>query len=117
MTIEAALHTLISPLCARVYPDTAPLDTVLPYVVWVQVGGDAINPVNGGAVNLRWGRIQVNVWAATRIAANTLMRQIEDALRDTPTFAVVEGALISRYEDGPPALYGAQQDFTIAWSA
>lgn len=116
MTVETDLVTVIGALCSgRVYPDVAPMNTTRPFVTYQQVGGSVINPIKGEAPGLRNARIQVNVWADTRSAANTLMRDIEDALRPMPYAATPEGALIARYEPETKTR-GAQQDFSIWWT-
>ena len=115
MTIESDLVTVIGGLCSgRIYPDVAPIDTARPYVTYQQVGGEIVDPINGDVPNLKNARMQINVWADTRSAANTLMRSIEDAIRPPPYSARPIGALIARYEEMTKTR-GAQQDFSIWW--
>jgi hypothetical protein len=115
MTVETDLVTVIGGLCSgRVFPDVAPIDTARPYVTYQQVGGLTIDPIDGDVPNLKNARMQVNVWADTRSAANVLMRQIEDALRPPPYNARPLSALIARYEE-MTKMRGAQQDFSIWW--
>lgn len=116
MTIESDFTTTVGALCSsRVYPDTAPHDTTRPYVVYSQVGGQVVSFLEGGAAVKRNARIQVNVWADTRQAANVLMRQIEDALQSSPYYGEPQGALISRLDEQTQCR-GAQQDFSLWWS-
>ena len=62
---------------------------------------------------VRNARIQINVWAATRIDATALMKQIEDAMIQASAFqARPVGALISA-SDPDRELRGAMQDFTV----
>jgi hypothetical protein len=68
--------------------------------------------VESVVVSTRGARVQFNVWAATRLAANTLMNQIEDALRVSPLHGRPVGALIAR-TDEMNELRCAQQDFTF----
>ena len=111
MSLESDLVTTIGALCSgRVYPDIAPHDTARPYVVWMQVGGEAVNPLDNEAPGVRHARIQINVWHDTRKSANELMYQIEDALRPTPFNGRPLGALISRFDEAS-TYRGAQQDF------
>lgn len=113
MTVESTIYSVVGALCAsRVYPDVAPTGTARPYVVYQQVGGQVLNPIDGSAPGDRHARVQVNVWAATRIAATTLMQQIEDAMRPAPAHGRPVGALIARYDEHSE-LRGAQQDFTF----
>lgn len=116
MSIETTLVNTIGPLCGwRVYPDIAPQGASMPYVTYFQVGGQTIDPINGDVPGLNNARVQINVWAQTRIEANELMRDIEDILRPHPIGARPIGALMARYEE-ETRLRGAQQDFSIWWS-
>ncbi len=111
MTIETSLKSVVGPLLTGgLWPDVAPYTTTTPYATYTQVGGDAINYLNGAVPGRRYARIQINVWAKTREQANTVMGTIEDAVRASPLNATVLGALIARYNeiDGNR---GAQQDF------
>jgi hypothetical protein len=111
MSIETTITGVIGPMVGgRCYPDFAPQGTALPYVTYQQVGGSAVNPIAGTAVNLRNARIQVNAWHRSRVEANDLMRSIEEALRPSPTQARPIGALMARTDDTTQTR-GAQQDF------
>lgn len=113
MTIEASIFTVVGALCSgRCYPDRAPIGTPKPYVVYQQVGGQVVNPINGAVPGLRHARVQFMVWVATRATATTLMNQIEDAVRASPLFGSPEGALVARFDEHSE-LRGAMQDFTF----
>lgn len=113
MTIEAGLFSAISAVCPRVFPDVAPVSTVRPYVTYQQIGGDAINFVDRVVPNKRNARIQVNVWADTRLSAVSTMQAIEDAIRMSVLFqGEPESAMTSDY-DHDMLVYGSMQDFTI----
>ncbi len=115
MTIEATVVTALGSLCSgRIFPDWAPVDTARPYVVYQQVGGDVLNPINGDVPGYHNARIQFMAWADTRLQANALMRQIEDALRPHPINGRPIGALMARAEPLTKQR-GAQQDFSIWW--
>lgn len=114
MSVETTLLAAIGALCPRVFPDFAPAGTVTPYVVYHQIGGETIDPINGTSPGFFNSRIQVNVWHLTRPGANTLMRSIEDALRPHPINGRPIGALMSR-ADPSESIRGAQQDFSIWW--
>lgn len=115
MSVETSLVTVIGALCSsRCYADFASHGTTRPYVTYQQVGGAVLNPINGSAPGKRNARVQVNVWADTRQAANELMRSIEDAVRPSPLNGRPIGALISRVDE-ITALRGAQQDFSLWW--
>lgn len=114
--IESTMFAALSPLFSgRVFPDVAPTGTAKPYAVYQQVGGQVVDFLEGGAAIKRNARVQINVWAGTRVEANTLMRQVEDALQSSPYFAQTLGALVSRYDEDAECR-GAQQDFSLWWS-
>lgn len=111
MSLEADLLAVVGALCgSRCYPDAAPEGVGMPYVTWQQVGGQALNPVDGAVPGKRHARIQINAWASTRLAANALMNSIEDAVRPAPLHGRPVGALMARMEP-TTAQRGAQQDF------
>lgn len=113
MSLEADLVGVVGPLLTGgLYPDMAPTGTAKPYGVYQQVGGPVINPVDNSPPGLRGARVQIIVWAGTRVQASALMASIEDALRAAPLSGRPEGAFIARYDEHSE-LRGAQQDFTF----
>lgn len=113
MSVESDLVALLSStFSGRLYPDTAPIGTAMPYATWQQVGGAAVNPYSGSLPGYGEMRIQINVWSKTRDDANTLMRTVENLLRPNPFAGRPIGALIARYEETTGAR-GAQQDFSV----
>ena len=117
MSLESDLFALLSPLAGgRVFPDVAPLSTARPYVIYQQIGGEAVNYTDDAAPNRQHALMQISVWSDGRLQANTLARQIEDALRGAAAFqARPDGALRTDHEPDLN-LYGASQDFSI-WAA
>lgn len=108
--ITAALAQLVS---GRVYPDVAPAGTVRPYLTYQQVGGDALNFLDGATPGKRNARIQINAWADSRLVASQLSEQAEDALRAAAGLQPeVLGARASIYEEDTK-LRGARQDFSV----
>ena len=112
MATEAQFVAALTALCARTYADYAEGTPARPYVTYQQVGGEAVNFLEGGVGGRRNARMQVNVWADTRLAATTLMHSIEDVLKASPFYADAIGARISR-ADPTTKLRGAQQDFSF----
>ena len=110
MATEAQMVAAVTAVVTRFYPDYAPVGAATPYATYQQVGGEAENWLEGGVGSGRHARIQINVWADTRLQANTLMKQIEEVMKVTPFFASAMGALIAR-ADPTSKLRGAQQDF------
>jgi hypothetical protein len=93
----------------------APQNTLTPYGTYQAVGGEPINFISGDKPDKTNTRMQVNVWATTRIEASELGALVEDALRDT-------GALQTEVLTGRIATYdettkyrGTMQDFSL-WS-
>jgi hypothetical protein len=116
MPLEADLFDVLKAVVPRVYPDLADPMPPRPFVTYQQVGGETVEYLDNAAPGLRNARVQVNVWAATRLEANTKARAIEDALRGAGAFqARPAGALVADY-DVTTKVYGARQDFLI-WHA
>lgn len=114
MSLESELFALIGPLAGgRVFPDTAPTDAARPYVVWQQIGGEALTYLDNTVPDRRNAYVQVVAWGDTRAAANALALQIEAELMQTTAMqARPQSALVADYEPDI-ARYGARQDFTI----
>lgn len=113
MTMESDLFGLLSAACPRVYPDVAPIGTALPYVTWQGIGGSTLRFTENTPADKRNTLMQVNVWSATRLEANALMRQIEDALCASALFTVdPQGEPMNTYEEDA-LLYGSLQRFSI----
>ena len=113
MSLEADLYKVLSAVCERVYPDVAPFDTVRPYITWTQIGGASPTFMERVRPSARNARIQVDVWASTRLEANALADRVEQALIESPVFqASPESAMLSMYEPQLRA-YGSLQDFSI----
>lgn len=116
MSSEAALHPLLSGLVGgATYPDVAPSAAPLPRIVYQQVGGENITYTEGTLPDKENARMQIACWAATRLAAINLAKQVEAAILAAPAFqAEAIGARTSVVEtDLQPYLYGSRQDFSI----
>ncbi len=112
MSVEAGVFGALRGLVAdRVWPDVAPDGVALPYITYQQVGGRAVNFVEALPVGKRNARMQINVWAASRIESSNLMRAAEDALMLSVQASALS-AFMSIHEPDL-RLYGAQQDFSI----
>ena len=116
MSLESDLNTLLKTKSPRVYPDVAPAGTALPYVTWQGIGGESVGFVDNTAADKRNTLMQVNVWAATRLQALQMAREIEDAMRASAAFVASPlGEPLSTYEPDVP-VYGTLQRFSI-WAA
>ena len=82
MTPESHIDGLLALLVGgRAFPDVAPQGTAVPFITYQAVGGDPINFLTGEAPDKTNTRMQVNVWAATRLEASELGAQVEAAVR------------------------------------
>lgn len=116
MTVEASIFTAISSLCGnRVFPDSAPFGTAMPYVIYTQTGGEAFSYLENAVPSKQNGRFQFNVFGTTSAACKALIAQIEQALVTSTAFqARPIGAPVSTY-DHDMNIYGSQIDMSI-WS-
>ena len=106
--IYNALQELFS---GRVFPDVAPEGTTRPYATYQAIGGSAINFTEGSVPGLRNARVQVNVWADTRMDSSILGNAAENILRGVAGLqTTVLDAATSIYEPDT-GLYGQMQDF------
>ncbi|MGK5049756.1 DUF3168 domain-containing protein [Janthinobacterium sp. GB4P2] len=114
MSIETALFAALRSLVAdRVYPDVAPENAPRPYITYQQVGGEAVNFVENTIPTKKNSRMQINVWADTRLQATALGGAVEDALRTIISLQpTVLGAAIATYDD-ETKLRGTMQDFSL----
>lgn len=113
MSMEGDLVGVLLTVCPRTFPDVAPLGTVTPYVTWQGLGGASIYYVDNTPADKRNPYLQVSVWAASRLEALTLIRQVEAALASATAFtSTPEGEPMSTYEDDTK-LYGSIQRFDI----
>lgn len=117
MSIETDLTSLLAPLVAgEVYPDVG-VDPVLPYITYQQVGGESLSFVERAVPSKRNGRFRVRTWAATRLQASALMRQVHDTLI-TATGLQVEalGEQLADFDEETKR-FGSLQDFSIWFDA
>lgn len=116
MTIEEQVAAALSPLVGgQVFPDVAPEKTQAPYITYQAVGGAPLNYITGEDPGRANTRMQVNVWAATRIDASQLGVQVEAAIRAAGDLQpeVLTGR-VSTY-DPEKKLRGTMQDFSLWW--
>jgi len=113
MSLETALYGVLYAVCPRVTPDTADFGTARPYITWQQIGGPALVYVEGALPAERAAWVQINCWADTRLAANTLMLQVEAALVAAGTLSARPLGALQASHDDDTELCGSQQDFEI----
>lgn len=114
MSLESDLNALLLTISPNVYPDVAAPGAALPYVVWQEIGGQALRYGDGTAPDKRNAYLQVAVWSSTRGEALALIRQIEEVFCLSSIFAAISpsGEAISAYEPDTER-YGSIQRFDI----
>lgn len=116
MSVETQIFNAVKDLCgSRAFRDFAPMNTVKPYVTFVQVGGEAFSHMANTVPDMKNGRFQFNVWGDGRDSVSALMLQIEEAMVTATEFQARPIGASSNSYDFDMALYGSQQDFSI-WS-
>lgn len=112
--LEKLVMELLNDLVGRrVYFDHAPDQVDRPYIVLLQVGGESVEFLDGPS-DKDFVRLQIDVYAETRTAANELMTQVRLRLRTLQASAI--GAPVSLYESAV-ALYRRSCDFRILAAA
>ncbi len=113
MSLEPTLQAVLSPLVGgRAYPDTTPNGVEFPCITYQQVGGQAGWYLENNVPSHKHARVQVNVWAKSRAQANTIARQVENAICGSTLIAEPYGALSASVEE-ILGLYGTRQDFGV----
>lgn len=112
--MEALIYQSLQGLVeGRVFPDVAPGGTARPYLTYQAVGGSAINYTEGTAPGYRNARVQINVWADTRMQSSSIGNAVENTMRGVSGLqTTVLGAATSIYEPDT-GLYGQMQDFSV----
>lgn len=113
MTLEEKLVALIKPICPRVRPDFAPVETERPYVTFQQVGGQAPGFIDNTVPSLENADVQINVWGNGRLEVKALMKQIEAALIVATTVQARPVSACTSDFDADMEIYGSRQDFSI----
>ena len=114
MTIEARVFAALQHLAgARIFPDVAPADTPPPYITYQAVGGAPLNFLTGEKPGKTNTRMQVSVWAATRLEASEIGAQVEDAMRAAVDLQPeVASGRASNYDE-LTTYRGTMQDFSL----
>lgn len=113
MSFEPQLFAAIKGIFAdRVFPDVAPADTPLPFATYQEIGGAPVNFTDATVPDRTNARVQITVWAASRLAASTAAAQVEAAVRAMalqPTVLTGRQALY----DEESKTRGSMQDFSL----
>ena len=114
MTIEELVQQALNGLAAgRIFPDFAPVGTLPPFITYQAVGGRTINYQTGETPDKTNARVQINVWANTRLQASALGAAVEDAIRGTTSLQpeVLTGRVATFDEE--TTYRGTMQDFSL----
>ncbi|CAB3795509.1 DUF3168 domain-containing protein [Pararobbsia alpina] len=115
MTAEAIVYAALETLAnGQVFPDVAPAKTPAPWITYQAVGGQAFNTVDGETPALRNARMQISVYATTRLGAALIMEQAFQALVNPAVKAVPIGGPVSGFEKDT-LLYASTLDFSITY--
>lgn len=113
MSLEADLKSLWGTLVSgRLFPDVIPIGAARPCMVWQQVGGRAGWYIDKTMPSHKHARIQLFTWSETRLEANSLARQAEKLLCESPIVAEPYGAFTAVHNEALN-LYGTRQDFGV----
>ena len=114
MSLESVLYNALVPVCARVYPDAAPVGATLPYIIYQQIpGGEAPTFVDNLVPSKENARMQIETWSTIRIESKTLIKAVESALTlSTGMQARPLGAAHAAFDEETD-LRGMMQDFSI----
>lgn len=116
MTAEAVVAGALQGLAnGNVYPDVAPSNTAPPWVTFQAVGGKDFTNLDNSPSVPRNSRMQICVWAKSRLSAAALMEQVYAALNNPTVKGLPIGAPVSVFEQDT-RLYGSRLDFSIFWS-
>ena len=110
---EQSIRDVVLPyVTGGVFFDSADIGTAPPFVVVVEIGGQTVNFLDGTSPSKRNVVFEINVFARSRLEANTIARQVEAQMR-SQLQAVVESEVTSGYDE-PTNLSGSRQQFS-AW--
>jgi hypothetical protein len=115
MTVEAIVYGALASLApVQVFPDVAPGSTPAPWITYQAVGGQSFATVDAATPVTRNARVQVSVWAKSRLQAAEIMEQAFQALANPVVKAVPIGGPVSTFESDT-LLYGSSLDFSITY--
>ena len=114
MTVESDLFGLLKGLVSnRCFPDFAPLGTVRPFIVFEQVGGEALSFIDGTLPDKKHGRFEISVYADSRANCAAVALQVESVMAAASVFqSTAIHAPISDYAD-EVKIYSSTQNFSV----
>jgi len=123
MTIEATIVAALKGLVpgqgsagARVFPNVAPANTALPYIVYTRAGGKPLDDLDlDGSPDTKNVRMQIDVWSDRYLSADRIMTSVGAILTSAPISGTSLGEPTSQWEDATK-LHGFRQDFSIFYT-
>lgn len=115
MTIESTIFDTLKGLVSnRCYPDQAPEVVGKPYIVYQQVGGQAVNFLDTATLPGKGlPRFRISIWGVTRAEVAALAKQAETALRQVASLQTTVEGEPTAVTDDETKLRGSQQDFSF----
>lgn len=117
MSSQASLvQAILDPLAAGgAWARHAPVGVTRPYIVWHRYGGPAETFYGRALPSKECGWYQVEVWAQTLLAAETIIKAIEAAMVAATAVDAEALSAPADHSQEDMELYGYRQDFTV-WS-
>lgn len=113
MSLESTLKTLLGPLVGgRLYADITPDGAAFPLIVYQQVGGRAMEYADQTIPDKEHARVQVMVWAKSRLEASQIARTARAAIIGNNWPAQTYAAPVSLYQE-ELKLYGSRTDYGL----
>ncbi len=112
MSLEGDIRTALLPTCMNVYPDVAPNAATYPLTIYQQVGGTAQDFMEGKVPDKANARVQVWVWADTRLESSAIARAQRIALVEGALRATTLNAPVSEYNEAI-GKYGCRTDYSV----
>jgi hypothetical protein len=109
---EALVKALTDLFGENVFPDVADIDTPVPFCVYRQIGGTPVNTIDGVPPDRKNALVEIVVVSRTRKETMTMIRAVEDMLRQAPLYATVMSGAQSLYDE-ETKLRAAVQEFSI----
>lgn len=117
MSSQASLvQAILNPLAAGgSWAKQAPVGVTRPYIVWHRYGGEAEVFYGRALPSKENGWYQVEVWAETLLAAESIIKAVEAAIVGATTIDAVPLSAPADHAQEDMELYGFRQDFSV-WS-
>lgn len=113
MSLESELVIVLKTLCQEVHGGFAKASTPMPYITFQQIGGQVIVSLKNELGDKENAEMQISVWAGSRSAAKTLIKQIEAALVAAPAITATPLAAPAADFDADMDRHSCRQDFSI----